>query len=64
VLEILKGMYKFPITLEGNCRQLGVKQKTIRGPAAKVADFEPNITMITEDEAAMSTLKETMARKM
>lgn len=57
-------MYKFPITLEGNCRQLGVKQKTIRGPAAKVADFEPNITVITEDEAAMSTLKETMARKM
>jgi len=63
-IEILNGVYRFPITLEGNCRQISLKSKSIRGPAAKPGDFEPNITVINDDEAAMTTLKETMARKM
>lgn len=63
-IEILNGVYRFPIILEGNCRQFAVKSKSIRGPAAKVSDFEPNVTVINDDEAAMTTLKETMHRKM
>jgi len=35
----------------------------VRGPAAKSSDFEPNITLINDEEAALTTLKETMNRK-
>lgn len=62
-IEILGGVYRFPIILEGNCRQLGLKTKTVRGPAAKTSDFEPNIILIDDEEAAQTTLKETMNRK-
>jgi hypothetical protein len=62
-IEILNGVYRFPITLEGNCRQIALKQKTVRGPAAKTSDFEPNVTVINDEEAAMTILKETMNRK-
>jgi hypothetical protein len=34
-LEILQGLYKIPIKLEGNCRVVGEKTKGVRGPAAQ-----------------------------
>jgi hypothetical protein len=38
-MEILKGMYKIPIRVQGNSRAQGEKVKGVRGPGAKVTDF-------------------------
>jgi len=62
-LEILKGIYKIPIILEGKCRSESAKLTTIRGPAAKVGDFQPNLKIISEEDAANSTLIEMYKRK-
>jgi hypothetical protein len=59
----LKGIYKIPITLEGKCRSESAKTTTIRGPAAKVADFQPTLKIISEEDAHNSTLMETYKRK-
>jgi hypothetical protein len=57
-LEILKGLYKIPIALEGVCIGETSKTRTVRGPAAKVEDFKPMLRMIGEDEAANTLLQE------
>ena len=62
-LEILKGIYQIPITLEGICRKEAAKSVGVRGPAAKVEDFHPTLKVLSEEDAAMSTLNETMKRK-
>lgn len=62
-LEILNGLYKIPIQLEGNSRALGQKSKGVRGPAAKTSDFEPEINLIDDEQAALTTLHETIRRK-
>jgi hypothetical protein len=62
-LEILNGLYKLPIKLEGNSRALGQKAKGVRGPAAKTSDFEPEINLIDDEHAALTTLHETIRRK-
>lgn len=62
-LEVLKGMYKIPIKLSGNCRAGTAKEKFTRGPAARVQDFEPNLKLTNDDEAAHTTLAETIKRK-
>jgi hypothetical protein len=62
-LEILNGLYKIPIQLEGNCRAVGNKNKSVRGPAAKTSDFEPELNIINDEQAAMTTLQETLKRR-
>jgi hypothetical protein len=62
-LEILNGLYKIPIQLEGNCRAQAMATKHVRGPAATAKDFEPEKNIIDDEEAAMTTLKETQRRK-
>jgi hypothetical protein len=63
ILEILNGLYKIPIQVEGNSRALGSKTKGVRGPAAKTSDFEPDIKLIDDEQAAITTLHETIRRK-
>lgn len=62
-LEILGGMYKIPIQLEGNCRATAANNKSVRGPAATAKDFQPDINLISDEDAAMTTLQETIRRK-
>jgi hypothetical protein len=62
-LEILNGLYKIPIRLEGNCRALGKRDKGVRGPAATTQDFEPQLNVIDDEQAAQTTLQETLARR-
>ena len=40
-LEILKGIYKIPIKMQGNSNSVGQKGKVLRGPAAREKDFAP-----------------------
>lgn len=35
----------------------------MRGPAAKASDFDPELNLVSDEQAAMSTLHETMRRK-
>jgi len=56
-------MYKIPIKLSGNCRANTDKTKYVRGPAARVQDFEPNLKLTNDEEAACTTLAETIKRK-
>jgi hypothetical protein len=56
-------MYKIPIRLEGNCRAAAPHMKSVRGPAATAKDFQPDINVISDEEAAMTTLQETIRRK-
>lgn len=67
-LEILNGLYKIPIKLEGNCRNIiGVNNSRAptgpRGPAATAKDFAPELNIITDEDAAAATLHETIKRK-
>jgi len=62
-LEILKGIYKVPIKIQGSSNSSGIKGRTTRGPAAKLSDFEPQLTHINDDEAANSILKDQIKRK-
>ena len=48
-LEILKGIYKIPIKLQGSSNTVGQKGKVLRGPAAKTADFAPTTNQITDE---------------
>ena len=56
-------MYKIPIQLEGNCRAAAASTKNVRGPAATAKDFVPELNIISDEDAAMTTLKETIRRK-
>ena len=62
-LEILKGIYKIPITLSGNSTLEAGKTKKNRGPAAMSADFTPQQTMVSEEEANNSTVREIQKRR-
>lgn len=61
-LEILNGVYKFPLKLMGSSSAMGQKTATLRGPNAMKADFEPSINPIKEDEMDAMP-KTTKARK-
>jgi hypothetical protein len=40
-LEILGGVYRIPLRLQGHCNKVGQRPKGIRGPMARPQDFEP-----------------------
>lgn len=50
-LELLGGLYKIPIKLQGQCSQALKKNDQTRGPAAKPEDFSPSKTFIDEYQA-------------
>jgi len=59
-LEILGGLYKIPIKLQGSCSQQATKKDLTRGPAAKPEDFSPSKTFVDEytaDAAPNRTMK-------
>lgn len=56
VIEILNGVYKIPLKLMGVCNKVGQKLNATRGPMARPSDFEPNATLLDEDEAAARTI--------
>ena len=47
-LEILSGLYKIPIKLQGSCSQAAGKKELTRGPAARPEDFSPSKTFVDE----------------
>ena len=56
-LTLLKGAYKIPLKLLGQCTSIGEKKKAIRGPKATDEDFEPERNFITEEEAEIAPNK-------
>lgn len=50
-LELLGGLYKIPIKLQGSCSAQSKKSGLTRGPAAKPEDFSPSKTYIDEYQA-------------
>lgn len=56
VLEILGGVYRIPLRLQGHCHQIGQRTKGVRGPMARPQDFEPQRKFITETDAEARTL--------
>lgn len=55
-LEVLGGLYKIPLKLQGHCNKVGVRQKGVRGPMARPQDFEPERNFIGDEEAEARTL--------
>jgi hypothetical protein len=55
-LEILGGVYRIPLKLQGHCNKVGQRPKGIRGPMARPQDFEPPRQFISEDEVEARTL--------
>ena len=56
VLEILGGVYRIPLKLQGHCNKVGQRPKGVRGPMARPQDFEPQRQFITDDEVEARTL--------
>lgn len=50
-LELLGGLYKIPIKLQGSCSQAIKKMDQTRGPAARPEDFSPSKNFIDEYQA-------------
>lgn len=50
-LELLGGLYKIPIKLQGSSSQQAKKATMTRGPAAKEEDFSPSKTFVDEYQA-------------
>lgn len=50
-LELLGGLYKIPIKLQGSCSQQLKKSDKTRGPAAHEEDFSPSKTFVDEYQA-------------
>lgn len=55
-LEILGGVYRIPLKLQGHCNKVGQRPKGIRGPMARPQDFEPQRQFINDDEVEARTL--------
>ncbi len=47
-LELLGGLYKIPIKLQGSCTKVQKKDSLTRGPAALPEDFSPSKTFVDE----------------
>ena len=62
-LEILKGVYKIPIQVQGNSNSVGTKGKVLRGPAAREKDFDPQSNHITDDDATNNTIAQLLKKK-
>lgn len=41
VLDVLNGVYRIPLKLQGHCHKVGTRAVGIRGPMARPQDFEP-----------------------
>jgi hypothetical protein len=50
-LELLGGLYKIPIKLQGQCTKAQKKESLTRGPAALPEDFSPSKTFVDEYQA-------------
>lgn len=59
-LEILGGVYRVPLKLQGHCNKVGQRAKGIRGPMARPDDFEPQRNFISEEEAEARSLQRTL----
>ena len=59
VLEVLGGIYRIPLRLQGHCNKVGKAQRGIRGPMARPQDFEPQRNFISEEAAEARTLATT-----
>lgn len=62
-LEVLKGIYKIPIHVQGNCTATGKPEKKTRGPAAMSQDFATQLVYISDEEANATVLDEKLKRK-
>jgi len=63
-LEILKGIYKIPITVGGNCTMSSNPAKKTRGPAAMSEDFSLSQNQTTDEDAHQTIRLETLRRRM
>jgi len=57
ILEILEGVYKIPLKLQGHCNQVAPRQKGVRGPMARPEDFEPQRNFISEEAAEARSIQ-------
>ena len=55
-LEILKGIYRIPIRVQGRANTIGEKERKTRGLMAGPDSFATQHHMITEDEANQTIL--------
>jgi hypothetical protein len=62
-LEVLKGLYKIPVRVQGRTNTIGKKDRVVRGPGAIKDDFEPNRIHIEEEEANQTIRDKLAARK-
>jgi len=62
-LEILKGIYKIPIKMQGTSNSVGKKPKGIRGPAARPNDFNKDLQLIDDEIAAETTINRIMKKR-
>lgn len=56
ILRYVNNMYEIPIRVIGICKDMGVKQKKMRGPEATEQDFEDQKEFVPEDLACDYTL--------
>jgi hypothetical protein len=56
VMEILGGVYRIPLKLQGHCHKVGQRTVGIRGPMARPEDFVPQRNLINDEEAEARTL--------
>ena len=56
VMEILGGVHRIPLKLQGHCHKVGQRNVGIRGPMARREDIIPTRNMITDEEAEARTL--------
>ena len=55
-LEILGGVYRIPLRLQGHCNKVGQRPKGVRGPMARPQDFEPQRNFLAEEEVEARAL--------
>lgn len=56
VLRYVNNMYEIPIRVIGICKDMGVKQKRMRGPEATEQDFKANEAIVPEEVACDYTI--------
>ena len=56
VMEILGGVYRIPLKLQGHCHKVGQRTAGVRGPMARPEDFVPQRNLINDEEAEARTL--------
>ena len=62
-LEVLRGLYKIPIRVQGRSNTIGQKVNGPRGPVANKEDFNPSRTMVSDDEANQTLLDKKIMKR-